>query len=743
VNLGTGPLLRPPEAGYRGADYDFITVESKEEKDSGPVISYTLDTRRARSEVRAQRAQSRLLRELVRTASNDQNRDQQIGRTLFNLLIPVELEAYLAGSGEMQIELDTTTAQIPWELLDTNNDGAADQRPWAIRVKLLRKLRTEGFRERVTDADADASALVIGEPECPKEYPRLFGARSEALAVKNRLTGPGALDAAMVKALISTDPSEPGADARTVVNALFERPWRIVHIAGHGALPDNGNPGGVVLSNGFLGPGEIGNMRIVPELVFVNCCHLASGDPEQLLNARFDCVRFASGVAEALIKIGVRCVIAAGWAVDDAAATTFAEVFYESLLRGNRFIAAVAEARAATAGENPQSNTWAAYQCYGDPNWIFRRKAPDANQFTAPLEEDFSNVASAVSLKLALERIIIATKFQGADPVSQHNSLEKLEKRFGKTWGKDGSVAELFGEALVGVGAVESGMHWYERAVDAPDGRASLKAAEQLANVRSRLAWEIVDKAQRDQDEKRKQAETALPNPKARAAARHALADAEKKTRVSIQRGRRLAGGAHGLLKKLIALEQTMERESLVGAAYKRQALIESSAGRPRQVERHLRQMKAAYERARITGRKSGAKDLYYPAANCLVADVALNAGRGRWRGFDRESLASVERSLNAKNANEADFWSIVGEIELRQYRALAARKLGSRRRALENDYRALYKRVKAARLWASVYDTAFLVLRSYADRVPGREKDAAKTLLDLLRAFAHPDAEQ
>mgnify|MGYP006182866109 CR=1 FL=1 len=39
-----------------------------------------------------------------------------------------------------------------------------------------------------------------------------------------------------------------------------------------------------------------------------------------------------AGVAGALIAIGVRCVVAAGWAVDDDAATVFAEEFYRSLL---------------------------------------------------------------------------------------------------------------------------------------------------------------------------------------------------------------------------------------------------------------------------------------------------------------------------------------------------------------------------------------------------------------------------
>ena len=47
-------------------------------------IVYTLDTKRARSEVRAQPTQVRLIRNLVATASNDANTDAQIGRTLFS-----------------------------------------------------------------------------------------------------------------------------------------------------------------------------------------------------------------------------------------------------------------------------------------------------------------------------------------------------------------------------------------------------------------------------------------------------------------------------------------------------------------------------------------------------------------------------------------------------------------------------------------------------------------------------------
>jgi CHAT domain-containing protein len=737
VRPGTGPLDRPPDSGYRGAEFDFISVEAKSDKDGTPSISYTLDTRRARSEVRGQRAQSQLLTELVATASNDQNRDRQIGRTLFNLLVPPELEPYLAGSGEMQIELDPQTAKIPWELLDTKSDRD-DEQPWAIRVKLLRKLRITEFRERVSDATPEASGLVIGEPSCPPEYPRLPGARAEALAVKGCLTGDAALD---VADLISDDPSQPGATAREVINALFEKPWRIVHIAGHGVPGANGVPGGVVLSNGtFLGPDEFRNMRTVPELVFVNCCHLGAADAAQLLNTRYDRAEFASGVAGALIAIGVRCVVAAGWAVDDDAATVFAEEFYRSLLRGNRFITAVGEARAAARERSPHLNTWAAYQCYGDPHWVFRGRTSDPNQATAPLLDDFTEIGSGTALKLALKRIVVRTKYQGADVEEQLRNLAQLERLFGSKWGDRGDVAELFGEAFVEAGDVEAGMKWYETAVASPNGRASLKAAEQLANVRGRLGWEIVDHAARALADRRKSEKAAGQTPRARAAARRARLDAEQSLRKAITRADRLIAQSLQLLTRLIALEPTMERASLIGAAYKRSALVDGVAGRRARVAPGLRKMRAAYKHAQELGEKSGAPNLYYPAANRLTADVALHAGTRQWRSLDRQTADMVRSSLQTKSATDPDFWSVVGEAELDQYEALAARKLAPVRKQLSRAYEDLHKRVTATRMWSSVYDTACLVLPNYASRATGKERAAANELLAQLRSFAHPD---
>ena len=60
VQAGTGAMLRPPDLGYRGAEFDFITVEAVEDAAGTPVITYKLDTRRARSEVRGRPEASQL-----------------------------------------------------------------------------------------------------------------------------------------------------------------------------------------------------------------------------------------------------------------------------------------------------------------------------------------------------------------------------------------------------------------------------------------------------------------------------------------------------------------------------------------------------------------------------------------------------------------------------------------------------------------------------------------------------------
>ena len=127
-------------------------------------IVYTIDTKRCAQRSSAAAPQLPLIRNLISTASNSANADVQIGRTLFSLLVPVDLEPFMGSSAATVIQLDTGTAAIPWELLDSRTPRGEDDRPWAIRTKLLRKLRTDRPAGAVNDASADDSVLVIGDP---------------------------------------------------------------------------------------------------------------------------------------------------------------------------------------------------------------------------------------------------------------------------------------------------------------------------------------------------------------------------------------------------------------------------------------------------------------------------------------------------------------------------------------------------------------------------------------------------
>lgn len=736
VRRDASALVRPIDGGYRGADYDLISAVADEDLPGDHRILYTIDTRRARTEVRAQSTQARLVRELVAHASNDRQADPQIGRTLFQLLVPVELEPYLGASSEMLLELDRGTAGIPWELLEpahaANGGDAGDRRPWAIRSRLLRKLRLDDYRQQVVDATPDAHVLVIGEPRCDDaRYPRLPGARAEAQAVHQRLLESGALGSDRVTALVGPDPAAPGPGAREVINALMARDWRIVHIAGHGEPPEitpaaeGGSrvrdPRGVVLSDGtFLGPREIRNMRVVPELVFVNCCHLAA-IPTTVLDAepsgRYDRAAFAAGVAEELIRIGVRCVVAAGWAVEDLPAATFATTFYDALLRGARFIEAVSLAREAAHAAG--GNTWAAYQCYGDPDWTLRHHAarvPRAAQ--ASLAEEFDGIASPPALHTALETLAVQSRFQHAAAERQAARLRYLEARFAG-WTSRGDTACLFGEAWHALGDRPSAIAWYARALAAADATAPLKASEQLANLRVREAWSEVATAQRGD---RAQG-GARPSP----AVRDAIAAARSVLAAELAR-----------LDQLLGIHETAERYALRASAFKRLAMLERAAGRRRPEEAALARMAADYAAAEHHAHAAEDADAALHAAlNRLAAEVAQHAGDAR-RGPEAATFAALEQALAAEVRAAPDFWNVAATSELRLLRALAVGDLAGTRESLAREFTDLHQRVPAPLKWASVADQLAFVLPPYVARVRrADERAAAAALVTLVEGYA------
>jgi len=179
---------------------------------------------------------------------------------------------------------------------------------------------------------------------------------------------------------------------------------------------------------------------------------------------------------------------------------------------------------------NKQGNTWAAYQCYGDPEWRWRREGADAQRPAQPLGDEFAGVASPMSLALALETIAINSQYSAAKAERQLDRLRYLEAEFAPLWGSMGAVAEAFGVAYAGAKAIDKAIDWYRVALDAEDGSASFKAAEQLGNLVVRQAEKLSD-----------------PD-----AARAGILD------------------GIGQLERLVAVQPTIERESMLGSAFKR-----------------------------------------------------------------------------------------------------------------------------------------------------------------------------
>lgn len=727
IATGIGALRRPLESGYRGADYDFITAETRKDVDGNPFIAYALNTKRARTEVRAQKMQGRLLRDLVASASSEATNDDQISRTLYNLLVPIELEAFLANAGETQIEVDEGTADIPWELLNDAPPGSAPRPPWAIRSKLLRKFKTENYRAQVNDADTEASILVIAEPECPPNYPPLPGALAEAKDVVRLIKSDSRFDADSVTALFSGGEVQSQPDSRQVVDALFRRDWRVIHVAGHGeAVSDNGRRGGVVLSNGtFLGANEIEAMRVVPELVFVNCCHLAQGGPRAFLRdpqpASYSRAAFASGVAQSLIRIGVRCVVAAGWAVNDTAARVFATTFYEALLRGERFIDAVGLARRKTFEFD--GNTWAAYQCYGDPDW--RWKLP-GNAHAVPKaaavgrENEFDRIGSPNALRLALDTLFVQSTYQKYPQADQLDRLRLLEERSARMAWRGADVAEQFARAFAAAGDLRSAIRWYEAAAKDAQGKVSLRIFEQLSNLRVRVALQGVKEA------------GASPREAKSRTVRLATEHARATIKAEMER-----------LEQLIAFQETSERQSLRGSAMKRLAMLERDAKRAKAAGQAIKAMAGCYRRAVELAVEEGADNLFYPAINLLAAELALppTAPAQFPKGLSAPLFEQALKSVQAKNDQDPDFWSRVAEPELALYQALAKGDLATHSASILSAFRQVWGLSRGGAEWGSVIDTLEFVTDPYQERVSEKAGKAARLFVEELKQLVKPEA--
>jgi hypothetical protein len=206
-------------------------------------------------------------------------------------------------------------------------------------------------------------------------------------------------------------------------------------------------------------------------------------------------------------------------------------------------------------------------------------------------------------------------------------------------------------------------------------------------------------------------------------------------------------------LHSLVDLQPTAEREALLGSAYKRLVMIEGRAatpGRAAAASRRrgasgaagerlaaLRAMALHYGHAEKLARASDADNLFYPAKNGISAELRLAFLERRPAEIAVDRIEAVRESLERAATERPDFWSVVGQSELRLLTALAAQQLAAAAPGLIEAFRDLKARVPAPGMWDSVHAEARFTLEPYAGVAAAAEKKAAAAVLGVLQALA------
>ncbi|MFN7677322.1 MAG: SAV_2336 N-terminal domain-related protein, partial [Cyanobacteriota bacterium] len=336
---------------------------SPQEPPSESRLSLSFLSERGRAESLLKPGQSGMVEQLLEASVQNPTVQPELANVLAQLLLPKGFQDWLQGVNRLVLVLDATTATFPWELVRVGGQQLA------LAMAVVRQLPVSRLPQPLRKP-TERRACVVGNPQTGGFYgvfsgdgaqgssglANLEGATREAETVLSRLQRHGYVCEICIE-----------GTAIDVINRLYHQPCRVLHLAGHGVFRRLTRQGdrrtGVVLSDGLLiTSAEIEAMEVVPELVFLNCCHLGPVSQEQVA---FN--QLAASMAGQLLALGVRAVVACGWAVDDRSAVVFAEAFYDAMLAGKGFGEAIFLARKQAHGVVPNSQTWGAYQAYGDP----------------------------------------------------------------------------------------------------------------------------------------------------------------------------------------------------------------------------------------------------------------------------------------------------------------------------------------------------------------------------------------
>jgi len=429
-------------------------------------LSFSASTGGAREEQRDLFTSNAMIENLLEQISTSNQWRASLAKTVFELLIPNDFKEQLKKQWHINWILDEFTAGFPWELLQ---DTVSDAKPFCINAGMIRQYATEHYRVKPNNVVKD-SAIVIASPDLSGYLAPLPGALEEGRNVA-RILNENRFDTLYME----------NGSAADIIESIFRDDYKIMHLAGHGMYdPKCPQRSGMVIGKEvYLTTFDIKQMSGVPELVFINCCYLGkvNGLDDRLYRERY---KLAANLGTQMIENGVKVVIAAGWAVDDEAAADFTKVFYDRMFAGDTFGEAVRSARKLIYNKyKDRSNTWGAYQCYGDPFYRLRIKVDKETKFNY----DFIIAQQA---EMVLRNMLNDMENGDYTEVDYLARLDAISAAVDRAEIRTAMITELEAMAYADLYDYNMAVYKFEQVKELNRGSLSFDGMERYCNVRSK-----------------------------------------------------------------------------------------------------------------------------------------------------------------------------------------------------------------------------------------------------------------
>ncbi len=348
-----------------------------------------------------------------RTFDDKVQKQIELGQLLADLLLPDYARKLFSESLmslrndeglRLRLRLDDALADFPWEYMyiqDTRGEKvpssflALDPRISIVRHEALAR-PPDRFSVAGDIPEAPARRRVVVAMATPPSYPRLTNLPSEQKAIRQALAKVREIEVTCVPNYTADHYDQIPSATLEDVSLAMRRQSDIFHFSGHGEFDEDLGPalrstigaGSIVLVNasGEALPVAADTLAQVLQgrgvrLVVLGACETARRDGRNVW----------SGVAAALLRVGIPAVVAMQFKVRDELAAAFSGTLYEALVEGRDVDEAVGLGRAAiriktVQNKEPDLRDW------GGP--VFYLRADRAFIFPAiagPAFEYFTN----------------------------------------------------------------------------------------------------------------------------------------------------------------------------------------------------------------------------------------------------------------------------------------------------------------------------------------------------------------